>query len=215
MVLKSNFIKFILLLAFVVDAPSVFSQTEYEPLYNHIDSCIENNKMDGLVEKIEEAIELNSKRQGEMNPMKGELINKLGIVYLNLADYNKVVQVTQQALNSISIASDSLASIKAKLFNTLGMAYLKQKHYDKAIETFRKASAVIEENKLADENLSLAIMNNICSAIFSDTSKDISMMEKEMVLIVESYKKHINNEYSSLYLSARNNLASVYGDETV
>lgn len=215
MVLKSNFIKFILLLAFVVDASSVFSQTEYEPLYNHIDSCIENNKMDGLVEKIEEAIELNSKRQGEINPKKGELINKLGIVYLNLADYNKVVQVTQQALNSVSLASDSiisdsLASIKAKLFNTLGMAYLKQNQYDKAIETFRKASAVIEENKLAEEKLSLAIMNNICSAIFSDTSKDISMMEKEMVLIVESFKKHIDDEYSSLYLSARNNLASVY-----
>lgn len=245
MVLNSTFSKYVLFIVFSGCTSFVFSQTErfsveenvqwevekadslametpeyLSKLCDYIDVCIEDNKLDGLVEKIKFALVINEKLYSGTNPVAvAALLNKLGIVYLNLADYNKVVQISKRTLDLLSLASnpsdfdsfasDSLTAAKVKVLNTLGMAYLEQKHFDKALATFRKALSEVRENNLSDDNLSLAITNNICSALFEDTSKDISTMEKELLAIVGAYKEHFS-PYSILYLSARNNLASFY-----
>ena len=245
MVLNSPFSNYVLLIVFSACTSFVCSQTErfsveekvrwdvekadslatetpeyLSKLCDCIDTCIEDNRLDGLVEKIELALAINKKLDSGTNPVVAvTLLNKLGIVYLNLADYDRVAQITRQALDLLSLASnssgsdsfasDSLTAMKVKVLNTLGMAYLEQKHFDKALATFRMALSEMRENNLLDDNLSLAITNNICSALFEDTSKDISTMEKELLAIVGVYKENFS-PYSILYLSARNNLASFY-----
>ena len=165
MVLNSPFSKYVLLIVFSACTSFVCSQTErfsveekvrwdvekadslatetpeyLSKLCDCIDTCIEDNRLDGLVEKIELALAINKKLDSGTNPVVAvTLLNKLGIVYLNLADYDRVAQITRQALDLLSLASnssgsdsfasDSLTAMKVKVLNTLGMAYLEQKHF--------------------------------------------------------------------------------------
>lgn len=67
----------------------------------------------------------------QMDPYNKDVLNSLGLVYIQLEDYNRAAELFLRAVDRDEGFSDS--------YNNLGVAYIKMKQWDKAIKALQRA----------------------------------------------------------------------------
>ncbi len=158
-------------------------------------------------QKAEQALALREKAFGAESLEVAQVLNDLGLLYVEAGDYQKAEAVLQRDL---SIKEKKFGTEDARVamsLNTLGLLYVEKGDYAKA-ESLLKKSLAMMEKKLGLENLDLApVLNNLARTYeqTGDYVKAEPLFERAL-----SIRKKILGEAHPDVARSLANLAEVY-----
>ena len=125
------------------------------------------------------AIELYSKRFGQIHNTVAYCYNNIGAVYENLKDYQNSVECYSKAIyiwKQIYGENCSSSSL-AVCYNNLGGVYDRMKDYDKAIEYYQKSLETYKESGINPErNISIACVYNNLGSTYYNMSDNVNAL---------------------------------------
>lgn len=159
-------------------------------------------------ELTSQSARISKRLYGESSVEYASNLNQLGPIYMNLGDYARAEQIMVQSIEIQSKHPEAFRRTKASVYNSLGVIYLRQRRYGKALELFRESLALQKADKLLDNFLSQAIINNICSALLGGESQDFSAIEQDLLDALEIQKT--KGSLTTAYLGQLTNLSALY-----
>lgn len=169
---------------------------------------IRQGKYEQSEELMLKSVDLSKKLYGESSPPLASSLSLLSTVYMNLGDYTRAEQTMRQSIEILSKTPEAFRRSKATSLNSLGVIHLKQRRFNEALATFREALEVQKEYNLLDNFVSLAIVNNMCSALLALEGQNLAPIESDLLAVIEMQKK--NGNAASSYVEVLGNIGKLY-----
>ena len=148
--------------------------------------------------------------QGENNEILNELYLSLGLLYLNLGNYQKAEFLFLKLLNNYKGIYGEKHPDLAGCYNNIGLVYKRQGEYNRAIENFKK-SLMIRRDIYGESHLDVADSYNNIGMIYDKQGEYITAIDYyKRALKIRLNLLDIHDEKYFKVAGSYNNLGLVY-----
>ena len=188
---------------------------EPQPIFIHPDEPVQEyevamlyyNQLDypRAKENLESALEKQISLSGPASLDVAKIRNTLGVLYLDMADYDSAIKSFNHAL--VPLQREDVQDDIAGVTNNIAIVYYSQGNYDQALAWFQKALAIYEKVLGTDHPSTAATYNNIAIVYANQGNYDQALAWFQKALAIR--EKVLGTDHPDT-ATTYNNIANVY-----